>query len=298
MSTPKTVLITGCSAGGIGFALAEEFQSRGCHVFATARSPAKMEALSKLPNVTLLPLDVCSQASIEAAVSAVSAQTGGTLDYLINNAGAVYVMPILDSDMQKAKSLFDVNLWGVIAVTQAFAPLVIASKGAIVNISSLAALMYTPYYGNECPLLTGVPNFTLGIYGASKAALQSFSETLRLELQPFGVKVVTAVSGAVKSKIFTNAPALRLPEDSLYTPAEKEIVARAGGADVEKNHSTLEDYSRTLISDILGGASGKVYRGSMSSIVKILTAWMPSFLFDWVSTLDTGLEKVGKPKQL
>ncbi|GME50240.1 Short-chain dehydrogenase/reductase SDR [Neofusicoccum parvum] len=242
-----------------------------------------MEALSKLPNVTLLPLDVCSQASIEAAVSAVSAQTGGTLDYLINNAGAVYVMPILDSDMQKAKSLFDVNLWGVIAVTQAFAPLVIASQGAIVNISSLAALMYTPYYG---------------IYGASKAALQSFSETLRLELQPFGVKVVTAVSGAVKSKIFTNAPALRLPEDSLYTPAEKEIVARAGGADVEKNHSTLEDYSRTLVSDILGGASGKVYRGSMSSIVKILTAWMPTFLFDWVSTLDTGLEKVGKPKQL
>lgn len=147
MSTPKTVLITGCSAGGIGFALAEEFQSRGCHVFATARSLAKMEALSKLPNVTLLPLDVCSQASIEAAVSAVSAQTGGTLDYLINNAGAVYVMPILDSDMQKAKSLFDVNLWGVIAVTQAFAPLVIASQGAIVNISSLAALMYTPYYG-------------------------------------------------------------------------------------------------------------------------------------------------------
>ncbi|EOD50684.1 putative short-chain dehydrogenase reductase family protein [Neofusicoccum parvum UCRNP2] len=223
-----------------------------------------MEALSKLPNVTLLPLDVCSQASIEAAVSAVSAQTGGTLDYLINNAGAVYVMPILDSDMQKAKSLFDVNLWGVIAVTQAFAPLVIASQGAIVNISSLAALI----------------------------------ETLRLELQPFGVKVVTAVSGAVKSKIFTNAPALRLPEDSLYTPAEKEIVARAGGADVEKNHSTLEDYSRTLVSDILGGASGKVYRGSMSSIVKILTAWMPTFLFDWVSTLDTGLEKVGKPKQL
>lgn len=132
---------------------------------------------------------------------------------------------------------------------------------------------------SECPLLTGVPNFTLGIYGASKAALQSFSETLRLELQPFGVKVVTAVSGAVKSKIFTNAPALRLPEDSLYTPAEKEIVARAGGADVEKNHSTLEDYSRTLVSDILGGASGKVYRGSMSSIVKILTAWMPTFLF-------------------
>ncbi|EKG20605.1 Short-chain dehydrogenase/reductase SDR [Macrophomina phaseolina MS6] len=147
MSTPKTVLITGCSAGGIGFALAQEFQSRGLHVFATARNPAKMSALAALPNVTLLTLDVCSPASVEAAAAAVMAQTGGTLDYLVNNAGSVYVTPILDVDIQKAKAMFDVNVWGVAAVTQAFAPLLVAAKGCVVNISSLAALLRAPYYG-------------------------------------------------------------------------------------------------------------------------------------------------------
>lgn len=98
--TKKTALVTGSSEGGIGFAIAKEFQSRGVHVFATARNPDKVAALAKLSNVTVLALDVTSQASIDAAVSAVTEQTGGTLDYLINNAGAQYCMPTLDTDLE------------------------------------------------------------------------------------------------------------------------------------------------------------------------------------------------------
>ncbi|KAF4538166.1 Short-chain dehydrogenase/reductase SDR [Lasiodiplodia theobromae] len=283
MSSPKTVLITGCSDGGIGPALAKEFQSRGCHVFATARNPAKMESLRDVPNVTLLPLDVSSPESISAAVAAISAQTGGTLDYLINNAGALYVTPVLDFDMQKAKALFDVNVWGVAAVTQAFSPLLISTKGCVVNISSLASIMYAPYYG---------------IYAASKAALNSISETLRLELQPFDVRVVTVISGAVESKVFQNGPPLQLPENSFYTPAQKEIAERAAGKDTEKvTPVKVGDYARTLVGDILGGAHGKVYRGRSATLVSFLSGWMPTFLFDWISKLDTGLEKIEKPKQ-
>lgn len=283
MSSPKTVLVTGCSAGGIGSGLVKEFQSRGCHVFATARNPAKMQDLKELPNVTLLSLDVCSQASIEAAVAAVSAQTGGTLDYLINNAGALYVTPILDGDIQQAKSMFDVNLWGVAAVTQAFTPLFVASKGCVVNISSLAAIMYSPYYG---------------LYAASKAALRTLSETLRIELQPFGVRVITVTAGAVKSHVFDNGPAYQLPEGSIYTHCEKEIAARAAGADADKVHSKLDDFCRSLVGDVLGGATGEIHRGKMSSTVKFLSGWLPTFLFDWLTVQDSGLDKVGKPKQL
>lgn len=96
----KTALVTGSSEDGIGFAIAKEFQSRGIHVFATARNPDKVAALAKLSNVTVLALDVTSPASIDAAVAAVSEQIGGTLDYLVNNAGAQYCLPTLDMDLE------------------------------------------------------------------------------------------------------------------------------------------------------------------------------------------------------
>lgn len=142
---PKSVLITGCSAGGIGYALAEEFQTRGLHVFATARTRSKPTNLENLPNVTFIPLDITNPFMISAAVGIVSVHTGGTLDYLVNNAGYLYVMPTLDVDIDDAKKLFDVNLWGALAVSQAFAPLVIAAKGTVVNISSISSHIYVPW---------------------------------------------------------------------------------------------------------------------------------------------------------
>lgn len=147
----KTVLITGCSAGGIGPALVEAFQKRGLHVFATARSVSKMGPLADLPHVTLLSLDVTSATSIAAAVKAVEAETGGTLDYLVNNSGAVYVMPGLDASIEEGKKMFDVNFWGVVAVTQAFAPLLIAARGTVVMNSSVLAYLTSPYMSESRP---------------------------------------------------------------------------------------------------------------------------------------------------
>lgn len=146
---PKSVLITGCSAGGIGFALALAFQQRGLYVFATARTLSKMAELEKLPNVTLLSLDVTSSSSIAAAVDAVRTKTGGTLDYLVNNSGGGLFMPILDTDVDEARRMFEVNIFGVLAVTQAFAPLVIAAKGTVVNNSSIAGCLYPPFMGKS-----------------------------------------------------------------------------------------------------------------------------------------------------
>ena len=143
----ESVLITGCSAGGIGAALCREFQRRGLHVFATARTPAKVDDLQTLPNVTTLALDVTSATSIADAVKAVEVKTGGRLKYLVNNSGAQYVVPTLDMDIEQAKKMYDVNVWGVIAMTQAFAPLVIAAKGTIVNIASISGYLYPPFMG-------------------------------------------------------------------------------------------------------------------------------------------------------
>ena len=143
----ESVLITGCSAGGIGAALCREFQHRGLHVFATARTPAKLDDLTTLPNVTTLALDVTSAPSIADAVKTVQVKTGGRLKYLVNNSGAQYVVPTLDMDIEQAKKMYEVNVWGVIAMTQAFAPLVIAAKGTIVNIASISGHLYAPFMG-------------------------------------------------------------------------------------------------------------------------------------------------------
>ena len=146
--SPKTVLVTGCSAGGIGSALVEAFQLRGLHIFATARSRAKMNHLETLANVTLLILDVTNPADIASAVETISQRTDGRLDYLVNNAGQSYFIPILDTDIEETKKMFNVNFWGALALTQACAPLLTAAKGTIVNIGSISGHVNVPWMGN------------------------------------------------------------------------------------------------------------------------------------------------------
>lgn len=145
--TKKTVLITGCSDNGIGSSLAQAFQARNMHVFATARTPSKMSQLASLDNVTLLKLDVTNAADIAAAVEAVTAATGGTLDCLVNNAGRNHFMPILDENVQTLKALWEVNVWGPLTVTQAFAPLLVKQKGIAVFITSTAGHLNVPFMG-------------------------------------------------------------------------------------------------------------------------------------------------------
>ena len=149
--SPKSILITGCSAGGIGSAIALELATRhpDNHVFATARNILKIaDDLSNLPNVTVLQLDVCSASSVTKAVKAVEASRYG-LHVLVNNAGAGYAMPILDMDIERAKKIYDVNIWGPVRTIQAFASLLIASRGRIVNLSSVGGLVNTPWIGTS-----------------------------------------------------------------------------------------------------------------------------------------------------
>lgn len=144
----KTVLITGASAGGIGSALALSFQKRGLHVFATVRNPQKAAHLASLPNVSILELDVTSSASIAAAVEAVRAKTEGRgLDFLVNNSGSGYSIPLLDADLEEGRKLFEVNLWGMLGVIQKFAPLLVKAGGTVVNISSVGGEVNAPWIG-------------------------------------------------------------------------------------------------------------------------------------------------------
>lgn len=150
MSTKK-VLITGCSSGGIGAAIALELATRGHRVYATARDVSKIpEKLTSLENVFVLPLDVTSSESVEDVAHKVQ-NIGGGLDILINNAGVGYTMPLMDVDIDQARKLYETNVWGVLRTIQGFQDFLMMSQGKIVNICSVGGVVNTPWIGTHTP---------------------------------------------------------------------------------------------------------------------------------------------------
>ena len=116
----------------------------------------------------------------------------------------------------------------------------------------------------------------IAFYTSSKAALKSYSEGLRHELAPFGVKVVTIMTGVVGSNLWTRAPELNL-EGSRYAPATKEIMDIATGANTGGT-MPCSDYARRVVDDLVGGKTGLIWRGKMASIGWFLTSFMPTWV--------------------
>ncbi|KAI3324250.1 putative hydroxybutyrate dehydrogenase [Xylariaceae sp. AK1471] len=280
MASRKSVLITGCSDGGIGSYLAITFQQRGFHVFATARNPSKMSNLEGLPNLTFLTLDVVKSDDIEAAVEAVSKETGGTLDCLISNAGRNHFMPILDENLNKTKELFEINFIAPIALTQAFAPLLIKAKGMAVYIVSTSGHLNIPY---------------MGTYAASKASLEIVAETLRLELAPFGVGVLEVVTGGVKTNGQTYFEDFKLPPESLYKSIENVIASRAQGKEGMPRMDTTE-YATSVADEIVKRTTGRVWYGTYADKCQMSTmsTTVPQSAMDAGAVMGTSLDAVGE----
>lgn len=276
MSSKETVLITGCSDGGIGSALAVLFQQRGYHVFATARDVSKMSRLNGLPNVTPLTLDVVEPAHIKAAVEAVTEHTGGTLNYFISNAGRNHFMPILDEDLDTVRSLFEINFIAPIALTQAFAPLLIKAKGMAVYVTSISGYLNIPYMGkclsylSPSPVPLAADNKTKGTYSASKRSTEIVADTLRLELAPFGVGVLEVVTGGVQTKGQTYFGDFQLPAQSLYKGIEDVIASRAQGKDELVRMDPME-YAGAVVNEITNRTTGRFWFGNNAESVKMST---------------------------
>ncbi|KAK1760200.1 hypothetical protein QBC47DRAFT_408295 [Echria macrotheca] len=272
----KSILVTGCSAGGIGAGLALALAKRGHHVFATARDTSKIASdLSTLSNVTVLSLDVTSAESAAAAARAV-ADSGRGLDILVNNAGLGHVLPILDLDIDRAQRVFDTNFWGVVRTVQAFSDLIIASRGRIVNVSSIGSVVNVPW---------------ISIYTASKAALNNFSEVLRLELAPFGVTVMTVMSGTVDSKWDVNNQAVNLKPGSRYE-AIRGFIEKWANGQAKPAGCSIEEYAEVVVGEILGQRSGLVWRGPQSSAIKFIAHWMPQWVMDYFMSMNQGLKEL------
>jgi 1-acylglycerone phosphate reductase len=175
------ILITGISPGGLGDALTTELLKHpNTHILATGLSLTHLSHLPSSPRISKLELDVTSPTSISTALQTTTTITSGRLNYLINNAGYGYMMPLLDASPQAVKQNFDVNVFGLLAVTQAFFPLLREGKGTVVNQCSIASLA-----GGRQPFI--------GTYCASKAAVASLNDTMRVEFGAFGVGVSSFV---------------------------------------------------------------------------------------------------------
>ena len=212
MASP-VVLITGCSSG-IGNALCWAFQRKGYRVVATARQVDQLKEL-QAAGMTVMNLDVNNQQAVKKVVHSVLA-TEGKIDVLVNNAGFGQFGPLIDIDQDKLRQQFQTNTFAPLDLVQQVAPLMKEKgSGLIVNIGSISGLVPTPFAGAYC---------------ASKAALHSLSEVMRMELAPFNIQVVTIQSGAITSSFGSSAES-SLDEvagsKSWYADLETNIRARA-----------------------------------------------------------------------
>jgi NAD(P)-dependent dehydrogenase (short-subunit alcohol dehydrogenase family) len=197
-ATPVTerpvALITGASSG-IGHAAARRFAARGWRVFASMRRPEKGEGLCAEArergwDLRTPALDVTDDASVAGAVGAILSETGGRIDLLLNNAGYYAFGPLEETTPDELSAQMDTNLIGVHRVTRAVLPAMRARRaGRVIVIGSLSGLLVLP---------------AVGPYHASKWAIEAWTETLRYEVSPWGIRVVLIEPGPFKTALHDN----------------------------------------------------------------------------------------------
>ena len=182
----------------------------------------------------------------------------------------------MEVPLDEARLTFETNLFSVVAITQAFIPNLISSKGLVLNIGSVAAI---------------VPYVFGSLYNASKAALHSFSSTLRLELEPFDVDVLVVITGGVQSRIARTERVLK--DDSLYLEIkndyERRLVHSQDGA------MDTDAYAKSVVAEAVKAKWRRrkwVWRGNRSFLIWFLSSFVGGWVFDLALPRMFGLDKL------
>lgn len=260
-----SVLITGCSSGA-GHAAALRFVKAGYPTFATARRLESIEDL-KTAGCETLELDVTKQNTIDEAVKIIE-QKYGSVGILVNNAAIGIMTPMETISIDEVRRQYETNIFGLLAVTQAVLPKMrVAGKGRIVNIGSSGGEFTTP--GG-------------GVYQATKYALCSMNEAMRMELKPFGIAVTMIQPGAIASNFASNGAVLGMDEGP-YQVLMKGIYKVSSAAVKSGAPGT---WSPTQIADIIYKAGTKRkpkarYRpGIVAKSLIYMKLWLPYRVWD------------------
>ncbi|KAF2799618.1 short chain dehydrogenase [Melanomma pulvis-pyrius CBS 109.77] len=271
-----SVLITGCGKGGIGHALALEFQSKGYTVIATLLAHEPREHLTEC-GIHVFTADVTKDADIEKLRVEVSSITNNRLDILVNNAGICYTMTAIDTDVDEVSKMFAVNVFGPMRMVRFFHPLLVNAQGNVVNIGSVGGIV--PYvYGSS--------------YNASKAALHHWGNTLRVEMKPLGVSVVNIISGEVGTNILKRDVGRHLPVGSLYAPLQDEF---ANHVNRTPSTTTPQEYAAAVVSEaVKRHPRAWFWTGATTFIVRWGDVFLPRTYWDGLFTRWFNLDKLQK----
>lgn len=245
---------------------------------ATARRLETLDSL-KAHSIMTLPLDVTDSAGIQQVIATVVAQEG-RIDLLVNNAGFGQFGPLLDLSPAQIQAQFQTNVLAPLELVQQVAPVMKRQRsGVIVNIGSISGVVTTPFAGAYC---------------ASKAALHSLSEALRMELAPFGIHVVTVQPGAIQSNfghIAEEGLAEVLSPESWYAPLESRIRARAV---LSQTQATPADaFAEQLVAAIMRPQPPMTIRlGKKSRWLPLLKQVLPPRLMEFLLKRQFGLTQV------
>ena len=277
----KTVVITGASSG-IGHACVSRMSKAGWHVFATVRKQSDRDRLRSQNNVYPVILDVEDQATIVAAAAEINSQlNGGGLDGLVNVAGIGMVRPIEYAPMDDLREIFEINFFGQVATIQAFSAMVRKNRGRIVNITSVGVNLAIPFGG---------------LLNSSKCTFGMLSDTLRLELKRFGVRVIAIEPGSISTpavdKTLGNLEDVigSIPADGQQTyGAMIRSVGRRGYA-MEKSGSS-PDVVAVGVHHALASSRPRIrYRvGKHARLLATLAKMLPESVFDLMRLKMLGL---------
>jgi NAD(P)-dependent dehydrogenase (short-subunit alcohol dehydrogenase family) len=270
----QVVLVTGCSTG-IGRALVRELKASGHRPFATARNLDSIASLAA-EAIETLRVDVTDPESIDAAVAGVI-ERAGRIDVLVNNAGINTFGPTLEAPLVEVRRVFETNVVGLLAVTQAVFPrMADRRRGRIVNVGSVVGLLPTPFAGSYC---------------ASKSAVHMLSDVLRLEVKPFGIDVVLVQPGGVKSNIAESAAGsierFRSPGsryDRFYDGIRKRAYAS------QDHPMPAEIFARALLDRAFANPAPRVVRLGTGSDYLPQLAEIPAEQRDSVLSANYGLD--------
>jgi NAD(P)-dependent dehydrogenase (short-subunit alcohol dehydrogenase family) len=291
------VLVTGCTEGSLGAALVRAFHAAGARVFATAR---RLETMDGLPSdVGRVRLDVTDDAQCAEAVAAVLEATSGRLDVLVNNAGIALPGALLEAPVADLRATLETNTVAPMVLARAAVPAMAKrGGGVIVNINSIYADVWSPFHGAYC---------------MSKHALRVVSDTLRLELAPYGVKVLDVALGYTATPLLGKGTARLAAQAEARANASgpRAVPAAAAAAATTTAPPPAGAYAAALRGQaLLGACAAPVDRvakaivaaalrpngppctlrvGAGAGIARLLACWAPAWVLSIAYALMLGL---------